>query len=345
MGCRIKNIVPNCGYTSNGVSAIFLLDFEDFQGFRFQGDDLYGNCFVEGVARTGEFTEVAASDVSRYNSVLQNGIYTHTVETFAAGLSADFSADLHLSTKRRYVVFFRTKAGKYYCFGYEAGATLNYSNQTEEIGSVVTLSALSVYPLFETDGQFEKLPIGLTRINANWINALCQKGEQATAYIQATWINEVCQSGGIAKTTIQAVWIGPICQKGDRARTTVQAIWVNPVCQSGEIAKTKIQAIWIGPICQKGEQGKTEIQAIWVNELCQVGEPPKTTIQAIWAGPLCQKGQQARTTVQAAWINPLCHKGDSDTKIQALWINPVCHTKTETYEVRLEWINPQCQQV
>lgn len=139
MKCRIKSIVPSCGYRVEGIASILALDFDDFKGFRFEGDDLYKNCLVSAVFRSGEFIEIDAPDTAKYNSTLQNGAYTHTLETFIGELSHEWAAMLHLSTKRRYIVFFRAKSGRYFCFGYEAGASSSYTNQTTDgTGSLVT---------------------------------------------------------------------------------------------------------------------------------------------------------------------------------------------------------------
>lgn len=142
--------MPPCGYRVEGINAIRLLDFDDFDGFKFEGDDLYSNCLVTAVLRSGDIVEVDTPDTAKYSSSLQNGTYTHTIETFIGDLSAELEAALHLATKRRYVVFFRAKNGHYYAFAYEAGATVSYANQTAEgVGSLVTITAASIYPLFE----------------------------------------------------------------------------------------------------------------------------------------------------------------------------------------------------
>lgn len=150
MGCRILNIKPPCEYKVDGIASISVLDFEDLDRLRFNGDDLYSNCLVTGVLKSGMFAEVNVTDTAKYSSSLQNGIYTHTIETFISELSAYMSANLHLATKRRYVVFFRTNTGRYFCFGYDAGASVTYANQTTEgTGSLMTLTTNSIYPLFE----------------------------------------------------------------------------------------------------------------------------------------------------------------------------------------------------
>ena len=150
--CRINSLVPNCGYNTEGIEAIRLLDFDDFGGFKFDFDGLYDSCYVSEVLQRGDssYVDIAAPDSAKYSSTLNNGTCTHTVETFIGDLSASLASSLHLATKRRYIVLFRTKAGRYFVFGYEAGATVTYVNQTAEaVGSLVTISANSIYPLFE----------------------------------------------------------------------------------------------------------------------------------------------------------------------------------------------------
>lgn len=154
MACRIQSLTPPCAYNVAGIRRILLLDFDDFQAFEFDGDDLYNNCLVTSIYRSGDFAELQTPDSAKYSSSLTGNLYTHTLETFIGDLSAQYAANLHLATKRRYIVFFQTNAGRYHAFGYEAGATLSYANQTEESnGSLVTITASSIYPLFEVSAD------------------------------------------------------------------------------------------------------------------------------------------------------------------------------------------------
>jgi len=147
---RIQHLKPPCGYNLAGLEKILLLDFEDFAGFKFAGDDLYNNCLVEAILRKAEFVEVQTPDGAKYTSTLSGKIYAHVLETFVSELSAELSANLHLGARRRQVPVFQLKSGKYFTFGYEAGAVLTYANQTaESSGAVVSLTAASIYPLFE----------------------------------------------------------------------------------------------------------------------------------------------------------------------------------------------------
>lgn len=146
-----------------GISEIMLLDLADFDGFKFDSDNLYENCRVTAILRSGDLVNTDASESAKYNSTLQNGMYTHTLETFIAELSATMESLLHLSSKRRYVVVFKSNAGRYFTFGYNTGATISYANQTNEsTGSVVTMTASSIYPLFEVaESAFTALPYNM----------------------------------------------------------------------------------------------------------------------------------------------------------------------------------------
>lgn len=145
------NIKPPCDYNSEGIDSVRCLDFEDLNGLRFLRGGLYDSCMVTAVMRAGDWIEIdAPGTVAKYTSALQKGIYTHTLGTFVGDLSADLAATLHLASKKRLVTFFRAKSGRCFCFGYEAGGVLTYTNQTaDSIGSMVTITASSVYPLFE----------------------------------------------------------------------------------------------------------------------------------------------------------------------------------------------------
>lgn len=149
MACRIQSIKPPCAYNVEGIQRIILLDSADFIGFAFDGDGLYNNCLVTDIYRGGDFAELQTPDSAKYSS---NSAGVHNLETFIGELSAFSLANLHLATKRRFIAFFQTNAGKYFTFGYRAGAFLTYANQTaESLGSLVTLSADTNYPLFEVN--------------------------------------------------------------------------------------------------------------------------------------------------------------------------------------------------
>lgn len=148
MSCRIGHIKPPCTYAVEGVESIWTLDFDDFAGYRFYEDGLYGVGYVEEILQLGPFREIDAPElVAKYSS---SGSYVHRIETFIGALNGNTLANLNLARKRPQVVLFKTFSQQYFTFGYEAGATLSHSNQTNDgFGSSVIISANSIYPLFE----------------------------------------------------------------------------------------------------------------------------------------------------------------------------------------------------
>lgn len=187
--CRISKLKPPCQYTVEGIARVWLLDYADFIGFRFRNKDLYNDGFVTAILRSGSYIELNAPDmVAKYASTAK---YVHTLESFTATLEAEVIQSLHLGTKRRYVVVFLGNNGRYYVFGYEAGASLSYTNQTAEgFGSMVVLTAPSEFPLFETslsaitdnELQFEFIP--------DFENgAYCTKQNQNSAVFKADYVN------------------------------------------------------------------------------------------------------------------------------------------------------------
>lgn len=158
----------NCGYQSEGLDDIRLLDFDHFEGFTFADDGPSTTGLITGMRRDGKLIDVSAPETAKYSSSMQKGVYTHTVETFVPDLTGDMLASLHLATRRRYLVFFRAKNMRYFVFGWEAGATFAYTNQTSGgLGSLVTIAAQSIHPLFEIDREALKLWILAT---GHWDN-------------------------------------------------------------------------------------------------------------------------------------------------------------------------------
>lgn len=176
--CRIQKLTPTCEYNLEGVQTIQVLDFDDFYGFRFNNDDLYQNCLVVALFRGVEFTDVAADDngakmFSTFNEATR--LYTHTIETFVRTLSGTLASSLHLGTKRRFLPLIQLRDGKYYTFGYEAGAKLSYGNQTADaVGSLITIVASSIYPLFEVTPRALTTPYGINYAPDFTLGAYCE---------------------------------------------------------------------------------------------------------------------------------------------------------------------------
>jgi len=146
---RIQTLKPPCGYAVSGIDEIYLLDKEDFKGLRFAGGKNYDSCNVDAIIRTSEFVPLFTGNSSKYNAPQTGKIYTHTVVSFIPELSAELSEQLNLSIKRRYAVLLKFADGSYYFFGYDGGAVVSYESMTEGgIGTIVTISCRSIYPLF-----------------------------------------------------------------------------------------------------------------------------------------------------------------------------------------------------
>lgn len=172
--CRISNLTPPCGYNVQGVVAAAVLDFEDFGGFQFVGDGLEDTAQVDKIFG-GDPIALPVSNGTKYTSARSNKIYTHTLETFIPKLSAQLNASLDLATRRKFVVMFTTGDGGRFVFGYENGASLTYTSQTADAsGSMVSLSAASIYPLFElSDNALVGVPLVTFDIDFNYA-AFCE---------------------------------------------------------------------------------------------------------------------------------------------------------------------------
>lgn len=151
--CRINNLTPPCGYNVQGIIAAQVMDLEDFSGFQFFGDGLEDSALVEKIFG-GAPVAVPTSSATKYSSAKNGKLYTHTLESFIPELSAQLSASLDLAGHRKFIVIFTTAMGKRFAFGYGNGASLSYTNQSAEaLGSLVTLSAVSTFPIFELTAE------------------------------------------------------------------------------------------------------------------------------------------------------------------------------------------------
>lgn len=150
----VKDIKPPTAYRPDGVVELYVLEYVGFEGFKFVNDGLCDTCLVTGVQYTGDLIRIDTPDGAKYSSSLQSSIYTHKVEAFIGDISADMSSVLHTLTKRRVLPVFKTTTGRYLCFGYDAGASVSYGNQTNDgLGSTIVITAKSIHPVFEVEGQ------------------------------------------------------------------------------------------------------------------------------------------------------------------------------------------------
>lgn len=157
MNCKLlKNIKASCTYNPGGISEIHLLDLRDFITYRFKEDNLFNNAFVETIFRpyTSQYISLEAVSESNFTeSKDAKGNYKQTLSTFVHTLSAEKLESLLLAEVNRYIVVFKTLQQTWFTFGTSEGASVSFSQLTGETteanGYNVTITADSIYPLFE----------------------------------------------------------------------------------------------------------------------------------------------------------------------------------------------------
>ncbi len=151
MSCRVTSFAKKCGYLPEGIDRIYLLDFDDFNGYKFTGDSLSDISDVENIFRSGDFAILDANGSGKYTQGKSGKIYTHTIESFLEDFDADTVRNLNLGVNRRFLVAFRANSGRYFVFGQPGGAALTYELQTDGgSGAAITIRCSSLAPLFET---------------------------------------------------------------------------------------------------------------------------------------------------------------------------------------------------
>lgn len=157
MSCRlIQNIKHNCEYNAGGIKNIYLLDIRDFISYKFLGDKLYNECFVEEInVGAMKYIELDTIETSNYTETLDNDIYRQRLSTFIRVLDSEKTSNLLLANSNKYLIIFRTNEGKTFCFGSDGGASVIFSQLTghmgESSGYSLTIDKNSIYPLFEID--------------------------------------------------------------------------------------------------------------------------------------------------------------------------------------------------
>jgi len=158
MNCQLfKNIKASCLYNPGGISRIYLLDMQDFITYRFKEDKLYQKSYVEAIIKElgFRFIEFESVDESNFTEEKKKGVYTQTLSTFVHTLEAEKLENLLLASSRRFIVIFSTMQDTWFTFGLEKGATVDFTQITGQVGESngygITISAESIYPLFETN--------------------------------------------------------------------------------------------------------------------------------------------------------------------------------------------------
>lgn len=156
MNCKlIKDIKATCLYNPGGISDIYLLDIRDFITYRFKGDNLYENAYVDAIFREYDvkYMSLQSVDESNFTEEKSKGVYAQTLSTFVHTLDAEKLESLLLAEVNRYVVVFKTLQDTWFTFGSDGGASVKFTQITGQVGETngyaVTITMESDYPLFE----------------------------------------------------------------------------------------------------------------------------------------------------------------------------------------------------
>lgn len=160
MNCKLtKNIKASCAYNPGGISEIHLLDIRDFIAYRFTEDHLYERPFADAIFRDkdSEFISIESVQESSFSETKKDDTYEQQLTTFVHTLEAKKLERLLLAAVNRYIVVFKTMQGTWFTFGSAAGASLEFGQISGQVGETngysLTLSADSIYPLFEAAGD------------------------------------------------------------------------------------------------------------------------------------------------------------------------------------------------
>lgn len=150
-----RSIYNHAEYNLGGISHIWLLNIDDFVGYRFKDDGLYDSCYVEAIDKSNIFFELGCVPETNFKESLTNGMYKQELNTFVRTLNNNLIAWLRYAMSGKFVVVVRTMDGKYFVFGSDGGARLSYSGQTGQAGDTngitLKLEKTSIYPLFEVN--------------------------------------------------------------------------------------------------------------------------------------------------------------------------------------------------
>lgn len=159
----LQSIHSEISYNLGGINSILLLDIDHFQGYEFEGDNLYDNFFVNKVFRTGAYIELDVVKESTLSQSSANEIYKIELKSFIRVARSKITYLLEYAKRKRFVVFFKSMQGQYFTFGSDGGVQLSYSLQTDAVqgvnGLAIGIQKNSIYPIFEisTDAIF-KIP-------------------------------------------------------------------------------------------------------------------------------------------------------------------------------------------
>lgn len=150
------------GYSTGGISNIYIIDIKNFISYRFSDDMLYDECFVERI-RISEYNyiEIESMDACQFQESLDNNIYKQQLTCFIRSLDSVKTSFFIKNQKNKYLIIFKTYENKFFTFGSDFGASIIFSQTTGEVGGDcgynITITKNSIYPLFQIDFNYSEM--------------------------------------------------------------------------------------------------------------------------------------------------------------------------------------------
>lgn len=163
------------GYSTGGISNIYLLDIDHFISYCFKNDMLHDQCFVESI-RISDFSyiELEAMDSCKFQESYENEIYKQQLTTIIRSLDSEKTSYLFRNQKKNHLIVFKTFENKFFCFGSDGGASLTFSQISGEVGGAsgynISINKNSVYPLFQIDFDYNYIGSLLSTENNDLIS-------------------------------------------------------------------------------------------------------------------------------------------------------------------------------
>lgn len=173
----LKDIKTAYEYNAGGLTNIFLLNIDYFQGYEFRGDNLYDESYVERIFKVAPFVEIAIENESKFSETINNGVYKQELETYVRAIDGELIQWMLRARMNKYLVIFRTRFGRYFVFGSDGGANLSHSGQTGQVADVngmsLKLEKSSVYPHFEVAATAMTEHVSHSEFVPQFDNAYC----------------------------------------------------------------------------------------------------------------------------------------------------------------------------
>lgn len=196
---RVNNIKTTLGYNPGGITHIWLMDINNFIGYRFKDDALSDEYLIEGIIASSGFLELDAINETNFTESVANNIYKQKLSTFIYPLTNNNIKNIIDLQKGKYLVIFRSILGQTFCFGADGGASISFTQQTGKTGGVegynISIEKNSSTPLYLiTDNVEVKSAIKYQPVFEDGAFCQIQNGKQ-TGYEIASFVLKTSVEG------------------------------------------------------------------------------------------------------------------------------------------------------